>query len=294
MLFLALCFVVPIFANGARAFGIIYLAYNTNNRLALGVDHIVYGWVFFSLITLLLLAIGNTFRDVTDVPPEPQRILGGISTVPLLRFFTAGAIAAGVVFAATLCGAYLDRVPSVALADLHAPDVAGAWQVVSGVRDPLPPVFASPDAQFDSAYDDGTSRVYLHIGYYVYDRRGAQAVSSAHDFEGRKPWILAGSGNVPVVIDRQPITIQQLRSVRGTEGHVVWYWYWVDGRFTGDPYLGKLLALKAVLLGGTRASAVVAVSAGYNERPAEAEDTLHRFVGNLRGLPTTLDAATGR
>ncbi len=54
---------VPIAANGVRAYGIILLAYLTNNRLAVGVDHIVYGWLFFIVIQLALFAIGLYWRE---------------------------------------------------------------------------------------------------------------------------------------------------------------------------------------------------------------------------------------
>src|SRR5581483_7292490 len=56
--------VASILANGVRAFGIIFLAYVTDNELATGVDHLMYGWVFFTLVSLLVVAIGLKFREV--------------------------------------------------------------------------------------------------------------------------------------------------------------------------------------------------------------------------------------
>ena len=63
LLFVGLSVVVPIVANGIRAFGIVALAYLTDNELGVGVDHLIYGWVFFSLVTVLLLLLGMTFRE---------------------------------------------------------------------------------------------------------------------------------------------------------------------------------------------------------------------------------------
>ncbi len=48
IIFVALSFIVPIFANGLRAFGIVMIAHLSDNKLAAGVDHIVYGWGFSS------------------------------------------------------------------------------------------------------------------------------------------------------------------------------------------------------------------------------------------------------
>ena len=61
ILFLAV--LVPIVANGIRAFGIVYIAHITDHTVAVGVDHLVYGWIFFAFVTIVLLAIGMTFRE---------------------------------------------------------------------------------------------------------------------------------------------------------------------------------------------------------------------------------------
>ncbi|MEX0757999.1 MAG: exosortase A, partial [Tistlia sp.] len=61
--FMALATIIPILANGLRAFGIIYVAYKTDNTVAVGVDHLVYGWGFFTIVMLLSLFVGNLFAD---------------------------------------------------------------------------------------------------------------------------------------------------------------------------------------------------------------------------------------
>ena len=47
--------VVPVLANAVRVFGIILLAYLSGNRIAVGVDHILYGWLFFTIVMALRL-----------------------------------------------------------------------------------------------------------------------------------------------------------------------------------------------------------------------------------------------
>jgi exosortase A len=55
-LFMAACVIVPILANGMRAFATIYVAQSIGAEAATGFDHIVYGWVFFSIVLALVLA----------------------------------------------------------------------------------------------------------------------------------------------------------------------------------------------------------------------------------------------
>src|SRR5207248_7787616 len=61
--FLALSFVVPIFANGLRALGIVVIGHYLGSSQAVATDHVLYGWLFFSLVTFVLIVIGLGFRE---------------------------------------------------------------------------------------------------------------------------------------------------------------------------------------------------------------------------------------
>jgi exosortase/archaeosortase family protein len=63
ILFLAACCVVPVIGNGIRALLTVMVANFTNNQVAVGFDHIVYGWMFAVAIIFVLLFIGSAFRD---------------------------------------------------------------------------------------------------------------------------------------------------------------------------------------------------------------------------------------
>lgn len=61
--FLLACAVVPVLANGVRAFATIWVAQIVGVEKASGFDHIVYGWTFFALVVALTLAVGWRFFD---------------------------------------------------------------------------------------------------------------------------------------------------------------------------------------------------------------------------------------
>jgi exosortase A len=61
--FMAMALIVPVIANGLRAFGTIYAAHLTSVERATGMDHIVYGWVFFGLVMAAVIAIGWRWFD---------------------------------------------------------------------------------------------------------------------------------------------------------------------------------------------------------------------------------------
>ena len=71
LIIILLAIVVPVIANGIRAFGIVYIAHITDHRVAAGVDHLIYGWMFFAVVTVLLLAIGMSIEELIGPIPAP-------------------------------------------------------------------------------------------------------------------------------------------------------------------------------------------------------------------------------
>lgn len=64
--FMAACVIVPILANGVRAWATIYVAQYVGAERATGFDHIVYGWIFFAIVLGVLL--GAAWRYVEREP----------------------------------------------------------------------------------------------------------------------------------------------------------------------------------------------------------------------------------
>src|SRR3569833_4758731 len=61
--FFAFAVVLPIVANGVRAWGTIYIAQFRGVQFAAGFDHIFYGWIFFAIVMAVLLAVAWRISD---------------------------------------------------------------------------------------------------------------------------------------------------------------------------------------------------------------------------------------
>ena len=61
--FMAACVIVPILANGVRAWATIHVAQYVGAEKAAGFDHIVYGWVFFAIVIAILLGAAWRFLE---------------------------------------------------------------------------------------------------------------------------------------------------------------------------------------------------------------------------------------
>ena len=74
VMFMVAALLAPIVANWLRAYMIVMLGHLSNNKLAVGVDHIIYGWVFFGLVMLLLFWLGSFWQeDAAPAPAAPPR-----------------------------------------------------------------------------------------------------------------------------------------------------------------------------------------------------------------------------
>ena len=68
--FIVASIIIPIIANGFRALGIVTLGNILGSAQAAAADHIIYGWIFFSFVTLLLVVAGLPFREPPTAAPQ--------------------------------------------------------------------------------------------------------------------------------------------------------------------------------------------------------------------------------
>ena len=59
---------VPIIANGLRAYMIVMIGHLSGMKLAVGFDHLIYGWLFFGLVMFLMFWIGSYWREDNSAP----------------------------------------------------------------------------------------------------------------------------------------------------------------------------------------------------------------------------------
>jgi exosortase A len=82
VLFMATAMIVPVIANGVRAWGTIYIAQSQGVQFAAGFDHIVYGWIFFAVVMAAVL--GAWWRFFDRSPEDPPIDAASIEASPLL------------------------------------------------------------------------------------------------------------------------------------------------------------------------------------------------------------------
>ena len=101
VLFITAAIVIPIVCNGLRALGIVVLGHILGSAQAGAVDHVLYGWLFFSVVILLLILVGLPFREdkmpfqPRAAPPAPRlKRSGGVAVACVLALGCLGPLAA--------------------------------------------------------------------------------------------------------------------------------------------------------------------------------------------------------
>jgi exosortase A len=117
--FMAACAVVPVLANGVRAWGTIYIAQSRGVEFAAGFDHIVYGWFFFALVMTVLLGASWRFFDraANDSLVDAEALEASPSLDRLARYRMGGWRALALLLLATALAALWDVALAHPLAD---------------------------------------------------------------------------------------------------------------------------------------------------------------------------------
>jgi exosortase A len=288
-LFISLAIAVPILANALRATIIIYIAYLTDNEYAVGVDHIVYGWVFFALVMFLLLLIGNSFADIPQSADQTRTAY--IHPTPLSKVSTyVPFLALILLIAAPAYAAVIMRLPSdVPTLSTPTLDLRGSWERTS--PGDWRPVFNGADLMLGSGYAESGDQVDVFIGYYAFQRPGAELLQGKNRLADGERWYRRRAGEYPLDLAGLPATVRVEELMTADQQHrVVFSWYWVGGRFTASR--GEALALQALdrLLGRSRPAAVLVAAAPYETTPNEAVNVLERFLREHPRLESYLES----
>jgi EpsI family protein len=284
VVFIALSAAVPVLANGVRAYGIVMIAHLSDYQLAIGVDHFIYGWVFFSAVMLLLFWLGNYFRDA-PVVRSADGITTNIDAVPVSKTRWAwGGLALAIILFGPVLDSMVQRASAMAPAfDLRLPPGLGAWHGPQATRDLWLPKFDGATTQQRVEYRGDRYNVQVYVAYYAQQREGAELINSENAlFDRSSERRVSEDVQTVVLADGTPWTLRALR-VRSAHGErLVWSWYVVAGQATASPVLAKLYEVRARVLGGQNGAALVALATDDTDDLQGASTRLKEFLDRLR------------
>jgi exosortase A len=305
VLFILVSILVPIVANWARAYMIVTVGHLSGNTIAVGVDHLIYGWIFFGFVILLMFVIGARWSE-----PEPaigsQRMPDefGQPLVSASRLWTLAIAVALIVSMPILVKRTLDATVRTAEPRLEmAGDLFGAWQPLDAKSVAFKPHFENSSVEANHVYQNGEKAVGLYLGYYRNQDYNRKLVSSNNVLvvSNDTRWRRVMGGSHAVTIPGQQSTVRSAEFLRLSsssagqpERLLAWQIYWINGTLTSNDYLAKIYSAVYQLLGRGDDSAVVVVYTA-KDRSDSAEKTLASFLStNYGAIDATLRAARDR
>jgi exosortase A len=253
VLFIAAATIVPIVANVLRAYIIVMLGHLSGMKIATGVDHLIYGWLFFGLVMLLLFWGGSFFAQAQEGAARQRRRRGrarsggdGGHNLPPARNLLAlgGAVALVLLFPLLVQKLDSDAAGRTA-ATPTLRDTPATWEPLAEPPWSWRPPLRGADAQMHSFFRQGDRLFGISVGVYVAQRQGAEMISDRNGLveKGDSTWKISQRGVAPVATRRG--TFDAATATISGEGHrlALLSWYRIGAFESSNQYVAKLKEL---------------------------------------------------
>ena len=300
LLFIGVSILVPIVANWLRAYMIVMLGHLSDNRIATGVDHLLYGWVFFGIVITLMFMIGARWSE-PDAPRSATPSQAAAAASPNQTLLVAGLAVIACAWPQVLLHARNQAINEPQIQIRASSELAPDWKVVSvgPGKDPVwQPRFENPSASWHGLFERQGQRVGAHLLYYRGQGPNRKLVSSQNLVVRRsvdKGWnpvaVATTSMDVPggVVQWRRTHLLRPQSSSLGQGDMTVWQVYWAGDRLTSNDAQAKVFNAIDDLFGrGDDGAAIFLYAEGAPSDGADrllesfAAANLNRLVAALR------------
>jgi exosortase A len=259
-LFVVASILVPIVANWLRAYMIVMIGHLSGMRYAVGIDHLIYGWIFFGVVMFVLFWLGSWWREDQREPVQSSIKRIPAHSGPNAWMIVGTLSVAALASVGPLYAKFLDSHGSGTQLVLSAPPPSRDWALATTMHLPnFNPHFMNARSTIHESYESAGRQVGLFIAYYARQRQGTELVSFGNDLVTTTDhaWVRLSEkrrfahGVGPDVLE------SRLSSERGAL--VAWHWYWAGGKWTVHPEEVKLRQALDRLRGRGDDAAVVVV-----------------------------------
>ncbi len=284
--FMAASILIPVLANGVRAWGIIQVAHITSIDFAVGFDHVIYGGLFFAVIIALILAVGWPFFERAPGEAWINSSLqgragpaGGLRRIAPIAILIA---ALPVAWSASVSASGTRPVPP----DFVLPQVAGWTSETAGTE--WTPSFAGADLLRVGRYRDSDGRfVDLAIAVYARQDESGELVGYGQGAAGvGTGWAWTSARPAP------PNGRAERIASHGVVREVVSF-YRVGDKVIGSDMGVKLETLKVRLFGGPQRAVAILISSPAPAAGASPRPAIDRFLTALGPIDVIADRASG-
>jgi EpsI family protein len=287
---------------------IVMLGYMSDMKIAVGVDHLLYGWVLFGALCVLLLWVGVRLAaseaksagaaglETDSSPPGPGARVA--PAPPARRLAVVSALAAVALVVWPAAAARMEAAAAAATAGpLELPLETGGW---TAVEDPVAewrPLFSGSTAELSRAYREGERVVAVYVAHYRGRERRGDLISSTNMIVSLQDsiWRWRGEAKRMLPLGRDSIEVGETRLAGLHEGRLVWHYFWLAGHHATNRVAAQMLQLRERMLRGRDDAALVVLVAPLERDPEAAARSLRDFYAAAGPeIEAALDRAAGR
>jgi exosortase A len=267
LLFIATVIAITLAANWVRAYGIVMLGHVSDMRLAAGVDHLVYGWLFFGVVMAIVFWVEGRM-PVTPATSAPGTTAGARLEEGPRRSAPDGSSAAAqrrMRQLATLAAAALALLAAAPLAARALQSLGSPRIDLAALQRQLP---ANPAG--DSGYRPGyraaraagsgmapgdAATTWAAFRYQA-QHAGGEMIAHGQGVlpagESDPAWQIARSATATTTAlpgSSAGGAVNEHELTRAGQRWLVWEWFWVDGHVLADARRVKIATAAALLAG---------------------------------------------
>lgn len=293
LVFTAVSIITPIIANGLRAYIIVLIGHFSNMKLATGVDHYIYGWLFFGIVIAIMMWVGSLFQD----QPQPDHNYPDTLKTPNTSIdqkhesnqVSKYIIIASLALVISAIGPFLALLSNqqpqhrVNLESITPPESRLAWQLTEQLDD-WHPGYSGQSLQLSSMYKSQMGHVQLTMIFYPNESQGHELINGQNSLiaEDTPDWRLISESSRSVSL---PPAIKVRESIIGSTQHrLIWQFNWINGEFQINDIETKIIGVKNRILGHENHSIAVLLSTNTGEDTLEAQQRLTDFLHSMSPL----------
>jgi exosortase A len=261
IVFISISILFPVIANAIRVFGTIMIGYLTDMEHAVGADHLIYGWIFFSLVIVCLLGLGELMREkhMFDGKLQNEAAFSKELNVKIFYQSTISIVALMFIFLV-----WFNLISGQHNQSQNASGEGHNLSVLLDVEQDLSseiytstwkPEFNQPyqEWQFIKELNGVTVDVYV----VWYPRGHGELINSLNRLYTEKTWTLKSISGFQLD-DGQNMDLSVIINPQGKR--LLSYWYVIDGKLFTNKQNAKLYEIYKILMGSYIGSGLVAIS----------------------------------
>jgi len=283
-IFVAFSIILSMVANGFRATVIVLLLHYTDLDIAAGQDHKAIGLIVYVLVVIVLVLVGNRFRDTTN-KVEPAKALHdgsnqntkratdvvvatmgfllilGVATGPFLKYSSHRIMAPPIEVTAGL------------------PTSVDYWAAGKFVDNSLRPDYVGYSQMSLGRYTRGNNLVDVAIIRFVNQKQGAEIINETNSVIDSNEWKLGNVERLNIDIRLAGLlTVHQVLASQSGQSRLIWYWTEVDDETVSGALEMKLIQFRHLLAGKPVIATAIVLSTPIVNSAEEEHGLLREFL----------------